>query len=83
MIFLSLNIRGVEGPLKYASMRRVLSITLSDIMFLQETLVDAQKVRSFMYSLHPDWFICVVRSVGKSGGLLVAWDPLTFDLTAT
>jgi hypothetical protein len=23
-----------------------------------------------------------VSSVGKSGGLLVAWDPLKFDLTA-
>jgi exonuclease III len=52
MIFLSLNIRGVGGPLKSASMHRVLSRTLPDIIFLQETLVDAQKARSFMYSLH-------------------------------
>jgi exonuclease III len=69
MIFLSLNIRGVGGPLKSASMRRLLNRTNPDIIFLQETLVDEKKARSFMNSLRPAWLACVVSSVGKSGGL--------------
>jgi hypothetical protein len=33
-----------------------------------------------MSGLRPSWVICVVNSVGTSGGLLVAWDPNKFDL---
>jgi exonuclease III len=75
MILLSLNIRGVGGPLKTTSLRRLLSKTLPDIIFLQETLVVEEKAGLFMYSLRPEWLICDVSSVGKSGGLLVTWDP--------
>jgi exonuclease III len=48
MILLSLNIRGVGGTLKYASLRRLLNRTNPDIIFLQETLVDEKKARLFM-----------------------------------
>jgi endonuclease/exonuclease/phosphatase family metal-dependent hydrolase len=80
MILLSLNIRGVGGTLKKASLRRLLDKTLPDIIFLQETLVDEQRARVFLSTLRPLWFVCVVNSVGKSGGLLAAWDPTKFDL---
>jgi hypothetical protein len=40
------------------------------------------KARNFMFSLRPDWMICVVSSVGKSGGLLVSWDPTCFELVS-
>ena len=80
MILLSLNVRGVGGPLKLASMRRLLAKTLPDVIFQQETLVDAEKARNFMYFLKPEWMICVVSSARKSGGLLVSWDPTFFDL---
>jgi hypothetical protein len=33
-----------------------------------------------MYSIFPNWMISVVSSVGKSGGLLVAWNPNIFEL---
>jgi hypothetical protein len=69
MILLSLNIRGVGGPLKFPSMRRLLSKTNLDIIFLQETLVVEDKARHFMNVLCPNWMICAVNSVGKSGGL--------------
>jgi endonuclease/exonuclease/phosphatase family metal-dependent hydrolase len=81
MILLSLNIRGVGGPLKVASMRRLLSKTSPDILFLQETLVSEEKARLFVNSFRPDWMVCVVNALGKSGGLLVAWDPKVFILT--
>jgi exonuclease III len=80
MILLSLNIRGVGGPLKLSSMRRLLSTTKPDIVFLQETLVDEEKSRMFMYSLCPTWMYSAVSSVGRSGGLLAAWNPNIVDL---
>jgi exonuclease III len=48
MILLSLNIKGVGGALKSASLRRLLNRTNPNIIFLQETLVDEKKARSFM-----------------------------------
>jgi exonuclease III len=53
MILLSLNIRGVGGPLKFPSMRRLIDTTKPDLIFLQETLVDEEKARKFMFSLCP------------------------------
>jgi exonuclease III len=78
MILLSLNIRGVGGPLKLPSMHRILSKTKPDIIFLQETLVAEEKARKFMNILCPNWVICAVSSIGKSCGLLVAWNPIFF-----
>ena len=80
MIILSLNIRGVGGPLKATSLRRLLSKTLSDIIFLQETMVAEDKARHFMFSIRPEWMIFVISSVRKSDRLLVSWDPKIFDL---
>jgi hypothetical protein len=72
MILLSLNIRGVGGPLKLASMCRLLSTVSPHIIFLQETLTIDVKARNFMFTLKPDWLVCVVSAIGHSGGLLVS-----------
>jgi hypothetical protein len=82
MILLSLNIRGVGVSLKTASMHRLLNITHPGKNFVQETLVDEMQASSFLSTIRPDWYTCVVSSVGKSGGLLVSWDPSKFDLTS-
>jgi hypothetical protein len=80
MILLSLNIRGVGGSLKFPSMRRFFPTTKPNIIFFQETLVVEEKARKFMNSLCPTWMNSAVSSVGKSGGLLVAWNPNVFEL---
>jgi hypothetical protein len=80
MIILTLNIRGVGGTLKNASLRRLLDRTNPDIIFLQQTLVYEKKVMFFMNSFRPRWLACTVNSVGKFGGLLVTWDPENFVL---
>jgi hypothetical protein len=80
MIMLSLTIRGVGGSQKLASVHRLLNNTLPDIIFVQETLVIEVRARSFMSTLRLDWYTATVSSVGKSGGLLVSWDPSKFDL---
>jgi hypothetical protein len=80
MILLSLNLRGVEGLHKLVSMRRLLNNTLSHIILVKETLVDELRAKSFMSTLRLAWYTATVSSVGKSEGLLVAWDPSKLDL---
>jgi hypothetical protein len=80
MVLLSLNIRGLGGPLKASTFRRLLSHISPDIIFLQETLVDGQKTRFFLNMFCPDWITCSVNSLGTSGGLAAAWDSNKFDL---
>jgi hypothetical protein len=80
MLLLTLNIRGIGGTLKAASVRRLLDQTRPDIIFLQETLVHEQKARDFMHHLRPSWVSSVVNYVGTSGGLLVTWDPNLYEL---
>jgi hypothetical protein len=62
-------------------MRRLLEKVRPSVVLLQETLVDSGKARNFMNLLRPEWLICAVSSVGKSGGLLVTWDPTIFELS--
>jgi hypothetical protein len=45
MIILSLNIRGIGGPLKTSAFRRLLLRLSPNIILLQETLTDGQKAR--------------------------------------
>jgi hypothetical protein len=81
MLLLSLNLRGIGGTLKLASVRRVLDKTRHEIVLFQETMVLAGKARDFMFTLRPNWLCCVVNSDGSSGGLLVSWDPNFFYLS--
>lgn len=53
MILLSINIRGVGGPLKQTSLKRIIDQTHPSIIFLQETLVEASVARKFMHTLRP------------------------------
>jgi hypothetical protein len=78
MILLTLNIRGVGGPLKQTSLHRLLNNSSLGIIFLQETLVSVEKARSFMCKLISEWMICVVSSVGTSRDLFASWDPNLF-----
>ena len=80
MILLSLNLRGTGGTLKEAFVRRLLDSTQPSILFFQETLVKAEKARSFLQKFRPTWASSAVSSVGTSRGLLVAWDPLLYNL---
>jgi hypothetical protein len=80
MLLLSLNIRGIGGTLKLASVRRVLDKTRPELVLFQETMVLAEKARDFMFKIRPNWLCCAVNSDGSSGGLMVSWDPNFFYL---
>jgi hypothetical protein len=81
MLLLSLNVRGIWGTLKAASLRHLMEQTKPEIVFLQETLAPALKARDFFLCFRPSWATCSVNSVGTSVGLLLAWDPSLFELT--
>jgi len=80
MILLTLNIKGVGGSLKTALLRRFLFRTLPNIIFLQETMVNGLKARSFLNQFHQNWLTTLANSIGTSGGLVVSWDPSVFEL---
>ena len=82
MILLSLNIHGVGGTLKQASMHRVCRKDKPDVILLQETLIDEEKAHLLLLNFVPNWCTCTVISVGNLGGLLAAWDPNNFLLVS-
>jgi len=65
------------------SMHRLLTKVKPYIILLQETLVEEEKDRQFMFKFVPRWYSCYVISVDNSGGLLVTWDPKNFVLDPT
>jgi exonuclease III len=67
MLLLSLNVRGIGGTLKVASVHCLLEHTHPDIIFLQETLVNEQKARDFIHLFRLSWVSSSVNSVGTSG----------------
>lgn len=56
--------------------------TRLDLVCFQETMVHSENARRFMSFIQPYWFCCAVNFVRTSDGLLVAWDPIGFDLNA-
>jgi len=80
MLVLSLNVRGIRGTLKVASVLCLLDHIRPDIILLQETLVNEQKARGFIHYFRPSWLTSAISLAGTSGGILVAWDPALFSL---
>jgi hypothetical protein len=54
MILLTLNLRGVGGDLKLASLCRLLTRNLPDNLFFQETLVEEKKAQTLVNTLCPN-----------------------------
>jgi hypothetical protein len=56
--------------------------TNPDIVFLQETLVDGDKAKGFFLQCLPSWNCVAMDPNGRSGGLLVGWNPAVAELCA-
>jgi hypothetical protein len=76
MLLLSLNIQGIRGTLKAASIQRCLALTCPKIIFFQETLVSAQKSRDFLLSINPTWAVCSVSSRGNFWWIIGCVGPI-------
>jgi hypothetical protein len=82
MIVGTLNIRGVGGTAKFVALKRFLEATKTDVLFIQETMFCVSKGREIFMKLLPKWYFCGVDSMGLSGGILTAWDPIKSDFFA-
>jgi len=82
MIIISFNLRGFWGPTKIASLKLLLKFVNPDIVFLQETLVDGEKDKSFFLQCLLLWSVVAWDPNGRSGGLMTRWNPNYVDLCA-
>lgn len=83
MNIISWNVRGLGAKIKRSSIRRMVNKKNPSFLLLQETKleeIDQKLIRTCWTSDDFDW--CFSPSVGKSGGILSAWDKKKFILEA-
>jgi hypothetical protein len=81
MIILSLNIHGFGGTHKLTSLKSLFSQIKPNIVFLQETLVNSDKVTRLFLQCAPSWNVVALNPCGRSGGLLSGWNPTFVELS--
>jgi hypothetical protein len=79
MLLLSLNIQGLEAPSKLPQFIDCWIVLVRTLSFCKRHS-DEKKARDFLLQIRPSWAATAVNSIGNSGGLLVSWDPNSFDL---
>lgn len=77
MKILSYNCRGFANQPKKLALRRLLSLSLSDIIFLQETLCPTDSLTPTLRAWMPNWTLHALDASRRSGGLAIG-----FNITA-
>jgi len=75
MIFLSYNARGIGGPQKKLSLKRLLLILNPDVLLLHETMCKGEVAIKVISPWLKDWAFSAVDTDGHSGGLFTGWSP--------
>jgi ABC-type uncharacterized transport system YnjBCD ATPase subunit len=75
MIFLSYNARGIGGPQKKLSLKRLLLSLNPDVILLQEMMCKGEVAIKVISPWLKDWAFSAVDIEGQSGGLLTGWSP--------
>ena len=75
MLIVSFNTRGLGGPQKKTSLKRLCNNLKPSVIMLQETMLEVSKVDSIINELLKDWEVESLDSDGLSGGLITAWSP--------
>jgi exonuclease III len=78
---MSFNCRGLVGPLKRPTLKRVISSKHPDVLLLQETLGEGEEVKSRLKSFLPGWEFETLDAMGRSGGLALGWNTQTIKVT--
>jgi exonuclease III len=73
MKILSFNYQGLANPTKKSSLKRLVDVVSSDVIFLQETLGISESVLATLESLMPSWSFVAVDAKGRSGFLATGW----------
>eukprot|EP00253_Pinus_taeda_P030204 PITA_30204 len=71
MKILSYNCRGFASNPKKLALKRLLTSSALDIIFLQETLYQAEPLTKLFNSWFPSWHFQAIDATGRSGGLAI------------
>ena len=74
MKIMSFNCRGLAGPLKRPTLRRVFDLEHPDILLLQETLGGGDVIKEKLENWFFGWSFVALDVRGRSGGLAMGWD---------
>lgn len=77
---LSFNCRGLASSPKKLALRRLFDSESLDIIFLQETLGEADLISHTLGSLKLGWIFQSLDVIGRSGGLALGYNPRTINL---
>lgn len=80
---LSFNYRGLASTSKKLAMRRLIENKPSDIIMLQETLVNAEPIEQTLLSIRPRWHFHAMDALGRAGGLAIGYNPWTIKVSST
>ena len=75
MLIVSFNTRGLGGPQKKTSLKRLCNNLKPSVIMLQETMLEFLKAESIIKELLKDWEVESLDSDGLSGGLIMDWSP--------
>ena len=73
MKIMSFNCRGLAGPKKKSSFKRVLTLEHPDVILLQETLGLGDIIKEILEIWMAGWSFVTLDVRGRSGGLAVGW----------
>ena len=74
MKIMSLNGRGLTGPQKGSTLRRVVDLEHPDVVMLQETLGVGDVVKSRLEIWFSGWNFETLDVCGCSGGFAIGWN---------
>jgi len=83
MKWLSFNCRGIANLPKKLALRRLFESEPVDIIFLQETLGEANQITHILGSLKPGWTFLSLDAVRRFGGLVLRFNPISIILKST
>ena len=75
MIIMSLNVRGLGSAWKIIVLWHFIDINHPSNILLQEEMMIGNKIRPILLRICLGWRVCLVDSLGLSGGLTDFWDP--------
>lgn len=80
---LSFNCRGLDSTPKKLALKRIFEVESPDIILLQETLGPAESITHALSSLSARWNFLASDALGRSGGLVIGYNPKSIKLDSS
>jgi exonuclease III len=75
MMILSFNARGVGGPQKTLSLKRLIISLKMDVILIQEIMCSEEKAKEIFSCWLKNWSFCTIDDEGMSRGIFTGWSP--------